>query len=147
MSSPANRRGGSSAAHGQEGRLGLDRVAVEGAAAGILPRGRRPSPSTFFPSSSFPTPLGASGCICGRGAGGCGRAGEDTPMELGYWAVSHTDTYPILSFWAQYSPVHRYGLDTYPQRICSVSVSDTYRIRDTAAPPRIRVSELHFVFM
>ena len=50
-------------------------------------------------------------------------------MELGYWAVSHTDTYPILSFSAQYSPVHRYGLDTYPQRICSVSVSDTYRIR------------------
>lgn len=97
-SSPENQRGGSSAAHGQEGLLGLDRAAAEGAAAGILPRGRRPSPSTFFPSSSFPTPLGASGCICGRGAGGCGRAGEDTPMELGYWAVSHTDTYPILSF-------------------------------------------------
>ena len=86
------------AARGQEGRLGLDRAALEGAAAGILPSGRRPSPSTFFPSSSFPTPLGASGCICRRGAGGCGRAGEDTPMELGYWAVSHTDTYPILNF-------------------------------------------------
>ena len=97
-SSPANWRGGSSAARGQEGRLGLDRAVLEGAAAGILPSGRRPSPSTFFPSSSFPTPLGASGCICGRGAGGCGRAGEDTPMELGYWAVSHTDTYPILNF-------------------------------------------------
>ena len=97
-SSPANWRGGSSAARVQEGRLGLDRAALEGAAAGILPSGRRPSPSTFFPSSSLPTPLGASGCICRRGAGGCGRAGEDTPMELGYWAVSHTDTYPILSF-------------------------------------------------
>ena len=117
---------------------------------GRLP-GFFPADGDHLPQPSSPAapslPLGASGCICGRGAGGRGRAGEDMPMELGYWAVSHTDTYPILSFWAQYSPVHRYGLDTYPQRICSVSVSDTYRIRDTAAPPRIRVFELHFVFM
>jgi len=38
--------------------------------------------------------------------------------------------------------IHGYGVDTYPGHIPRVSVSDTYPIRDTHAPCRIRVLEV-----